>query len=224
MKTFFKKYWWLILLFLVVIPLIVEIGITLVPWNGSDDGWLGFWGGYLGSIVAVIGTVLFTIYYSNRQLEINRDAQVQAHIKIAQYEKLIDYETELENFNKVLSNCVNKSIERDEPLKEKEDIINKIKKGHSELELKYEIYSRFVGAERASKIRKIHNSIIETWPKFKWCIEKGQVYPDDNINKSMEKSSSVLEVSVENYREKIVEDCLIKVAKECNNTIEKNLK
>ncbi|MCP0885906.1 hypothetical protein LB941_00975 [Ligilactobacillus sp. WILCCON 0076] len=55
MKTFFKKYWWLILIFLVGIPLIVNIGIGLIPGNGSNDGWLGFWGGYLGAVVSIVG-------------------------------------------------------------------------------------------------------------------------------------------------------------------------
>lgn len=62
MNVIFKKYWWLILLFLIVIPLLVEGGISYIPWNGSDDGWLGFWGGYLGAIISIVG-----IYWSVNQ-------------------------------------------------------------------------------------------------------------------------------------------------------------
>lgn len=47
---------WKIIFLLIVIP--ISIGIILPNFNvnnGSDDGWLGFWGGYLGAILAVVG-------------------------------------------------------------------------------------------------------------------------------------------------------------------------
>ncbi|ARO07125.1 prophage P1 protein 35 [Lactiplantibacillus plantarum] len=46
-----------------IIFVIVPFGLQIMMWVlstgvfdvGTDDGWLGFWGGYLGSIIAVIG-------------------------------------------------------------------------------------------------------------------------------------------------------------------------
>ena len=44
---------------IILIPLIVQ---GLIDWDtthkGSDDGWLGFWGGYLGAIIGVAGALI----------------------------------------------------------------------------------------------------------------------------------------------------------------------
>ncbi|MFT8837557.1 hypothetical protein [Liquorilactobacillus satsumensis] len=57
-KKFFKKNWRMlsliligVFIILVLIPVILEIGITNIPGNGDDGGWLGFWGGYLGTMI-----------------------------------------------------------------------------------------------------------------------------------------------------------------------------
>lgn len=52
---------------ILVIPLLTQL---LINWDtaakGSDDGWLGFWGGYLGSIIGVVGAILvFHMQLSN---------------------------------------------------------------------------------------------------------------------------------------------------------------
>ncbi|EGP5483126.1 putative phage abortive infection protein [Enterococcus faecium] len=44
---------------IILIPLVVQV---LIDWDtahkGSDDGWLGFWGGYLGAIIGVAGALI----------------------------------------------------------------------------------------------------------------------------------------------------------------------
>lgn len=44
---------------IILIPLVVQ---GLIDWDtthkGSDDGWLGFWGGYLGAIIGVAGALM----------------------------------------------------------------------------------------------------------------------------------------------------------------------
>lgn len=50
----YKNFKWVIIPLL--IPAIVEIGLSIFNVsNSSADGWLGFWGGYLGAIIAVVG-------------------------------------------------------------------------------------------------------------------------------------------------------------------------
>ena len=50
---------WALIITLIIIPLVIQ---GVINWdtmnNGSDDGWLGFWGGYLGSIIGVVGTLI----------------------------------------------------------------------------------------------------------------------------------------------------------------------
>ncbi|MFT9411992.1 hypothetical protein [Liquorilactobacillus hordei] len=77
MKTFLKRYWWLIVLFLVVIPLLVEGGISLIPWNGSDDGWLGFWGSYLG----IIPSGLIAYFVAKTQIDAEKKNYRENHFK-----------------------------------------------------------------------------------------------------------------------------------------------
>lgn len=51
--------------------ILVEIGITKIPGNGSDDGWLGFWGSYLGIIPSGL------IAYGVARYQIVKDQQAK---------------------------------------------------------------------------------------------------------------------------------------------------
>jgi hypothetical protein len=67
------KWWWISL---PVIPAIVGV-FTWLPitniGNGSDDGWLGFWGGYLGAIITIYGVYLQI--HSEREMDIHNRKQ-----------------------------------------------------------------------------------------------------------------------------------------------------
>lgn len=65
------------MLFLVGIPLLVEIGITLFPWNGSDDGWLGFWGSYLG----IIPSGLIAYFVAKVQIDAEKNNYRKNHLE-----------------------------------------------------------------------------------------------------------------------------------------------
>lgn len=57
---FIKKYWKIALTICLapgIVGIIMTLPITNID-NGSNDGWLGFWGGYLGSIIGVIGVFI----------------------------------------------------------------------------------------------------------------------------------------------------------------------
>lgn len=55
LKEWLKQYWPVIVA-LIITPVVLGI---LMPFinidNGSDDGWLGFWGGYFASIITIVG-------------------------------------------------------------------------------------------------------------------------------------------------------------------------
>lgn len=67
-KSFYeqhKKEIWIVssaivgLIFIVLIPLLVQCIIDKdTTHKGSDDGWLGFWGGYLGAVIGVAGALI----------------------------------------------------------------------------------------------------------------------------------------------------------------------
>lgn len=44
--------------------------------KGSDDGWLGFWGGYLGAIIGVAGAIFVV------QIQLNEDKEGRETEKI----------------------------------------------------------------------------------------------------------------------------------------------
>ncbi|WP_144772009.1 putative phage abortive infection protein [Enterococcus casseliflavus] len=58
----YKKQIWIVgiaVVGLILIPLFVQWLINADTTNkGSDDGWLGFWGGYLGAIIGVAGALI----------------------------------------------------------------------------------------------------------------------------------------------------------------------
>lgn len=56
--SWFKQYWLAIVIVVTIVGAPVIIGQLLhrFNWNnGSNDGWLGFWGGYLGAGIAILG-------------------------------------------------------------------------------------------------------------------------------------------------------------------------
>lgn len=50
--------YWLVIIVLIATPIVLGV-LLKIPFtnidNGSNDGWLGFWGGYLASIITIIG-------------------------------------------------------------------------------------------------------------------------------------------------------------------------
>ena len=73
MNKWLKKYGWIILaaiFALIIVPGLVQLLMTKVfttTNGGSNDGWLGFWGGYLGSIIAIVG-VYWSVKEQHRDL------------------------------------------------------------------------------------------------------------------------------------------------------------
>ena len=68
-----KKHW-PILILLFIIPVILAFLITTSWFDGiagSNDGWLGFWGGYLGAIIAIGG-----VYWQVKE-EFNHNEQIK---------------------------------------------------------------------------------------------------------------------------------------------------
>ena len=58
----------------ILVPIIINILISLISWgSGSNDGWLGFWGGYLGALISILG-IYFQVAKSIENSENNRKA------------------------------------------------------------------------------------------------------------------------------------------------------
>lgn len=72
MSEFTQKHLYisLTIIFLIFIPLTLQFSIYILSWgvfrSGSNDGWLGFWGGYLGSALA-IGFAYFNTKYQLKE-------------------------------------------------------------------------------------------------------------------------------------------------------------
>ena len=60
-------------IFVLLPPIIINILISLIPWgSGSNDGWLGFWGGYLGAVISIFG-IYYQVAKSIEESEKNRE-------------------------------------------------------------------------------------------------------------------------------------------------------
>lgn len=76
MSEFTQKHLYisLTIIFLIFIPLTLQFSIYILSWgvfrSGSNDGWLGFWGGYLGSALA-IGFAYFNTKYQLKESKKN---------------------------------------------------------------------------------------------------------------------------------------------------------
>lgn len=80
MVRFIKENWLILIVILVLIPLAVGLGIKFIDYipflndiPGDNGDWLGFWSGYLGSIVGIGGAY----YVMRHQLEIENKKELK---------------------------------------------------------------------------------------------------------------------------------------------------
>ncbi|GEM_PF-4571234 len=77
--NFFKKYPLMIFLTIFSIPLLISIFMYL-PWfsysKGNVDGWLGFWGSYLGGTMGTLGVIATTYFLIKHETEITNSSMV----------------------------------------------------------------------------------------------------------------------------------------------------
>lgn len=69
-----------------VIPIILLVGMHCLNFgffgDSSNDGWLGFWGGYLGSIIAILG-VGWTLSESKKNMNITLNNEKESQFRMA---------------------------------------------------------------------------------------------------------------------------------------------
>lgn len=54
---------WITIICLVLAPIVIAMLLPIINFsNGSNDGWLGFWGGYLGAFISI-----FAVFYQIRK-------------------------------------------------------------------------------------------------------------------------------------------------------------
>lgn len=85
---------WALIITLIIIPLVIQ---GVINWdtmnNGSDDGWLGFWGGYLGSIIGVVGAlIVIQIQLENEKKRFDEETKAR-DIEFIENKKRFDEET-----------------------------------------------------------------------------------------------------------------------------------
>ncbi|MGH1876662.1 putative phage abortive infection protein [Enterococcus casseliflavus] len=85
---------WALIVTLIIIPLVIQ---GVINWdtmnNGSDDGWLGFWGGYLGSIIGVVGAlIVIQIQLENEKKRFDEETKARDN-EFIENKKRFDEET-----------------------------------------------------------------------------------------------------------------------------------
>lgn len=106
---------WALIITLIIIPLVIQ---GVINWdtmnNGSDDGWLGFWGGYLGSIIGVVGAlIVIQIQLSNEKERFEEETEARK-IELEESKKRFDEETQARN----------KEFEEEEKARKSEQVDN----------------------------------------------------------------------------------------------------
>lgn len=137
MKNLLKKYWYVILIF-ILIPIIINCLIlkpALFKFVGEDTDWLGFWGTYIATILSSI----IAFYVLHKQLDQNQkenENNRQLQINILKYQQQSQWLTELkvkltEYYNAFNLNDVNAIADR--MLVRETDVIKQIKEIKLEL-------------------------------------------------------------------------------------------
>ena len=77
--NFFKKYPLMIFIPIFSIPLLIS-AFMFLPWfsysKGNVDGWLGFWGSYLGGTIGTLGVIATTYFLIKHETEISNGSIV----------------------------------------------------------------------------------------------------------------------------------------------------
>lgn len=143
----------MLVLFILIIPLLISLamdhGLFYDFGNGSDDGWLGFWGGYLG----VIPSGLIAYYVARIQIDAEKKNYRDNHLIDLFLDDLREIPHNFENLNIVLSeqqmfDFKEKKCDKDQVQPEQ---VNKIVKNLHEVK----------------KDQKVIGSIIERMPNVK---------------------------------------------------------
>ena len=193
--SFFKENWKAILIAFVVgviiTPLCIAIGIRLIDWipgsnrlPGSDQDWIGFWGGFMGSVVGVAGA----IYIFQKQIDVEREntnQQLEAERELTQ-EQINESRQQIkdERIDNTFFNLINLHIRNKEiiPILKKEGSYKSDNKTIEEI-VKGE------GTEYADDEINLFSTILEEIPeqikkdKQKKYIFKQKNYILDNLDR-----------------------------------------
>lgn len=103
MKDWLKKYWWAILIIL-ILPVAINFALLVPAFSpivGEDTDWLAFWGGYLGALVSAgVAFIILSVQFKQNQDENNTNRELQKNVLKHQLKtqwladlkiKLIDY-------------------------------------------------------------------------------------------------------------------------------------
>lgn len=193
--SFFKENWKAILFAFVVgviiTPLCIAIGIRLIDWipesnwlPGSDQDWIGFWGGFMGSVVGVAGA----IYIFQKQIDVEREntnQQLEAERELTQ-EQINESRQQIkdERIDNTFFNLIDLHIRNKEiiPVLRNKD---SYKSNHKTIE----DLSKGGGTEHADDEINLFSTILEEIPeqikvdKQKKYIFKQKNYVLDNLDR-----------------------------------------
>lgn len=143
-----------ILLMFIGVPLFLQLLLIPNIGNGSDDGWLGFFGGYLGSIVSMIGAFL-VIYIQLRADERNRREDLDIEKKSRTDEKIDNTFFNLLNFH----NNIQEKFRADPRGEFSEQILSKIEREHVQMKMDITLQKkkRFIETKKEAFLNNIDN-------------------------------------------------------------------
>ncbi|MCP9358695.1 hypothetical protein KBX49_12170 [Liquorilactobacillus satsumensis] len=81
------------LVMIIIVPSVINVLMNFVGGNGTNDGWLGFWGGYLGATFTILGVFL----------QLRHENEVEKNRLKAEYSKKLR-EDSIESFLNIIDN------------------------------------------------------------------------------------------------------------------------
>lgn len=206
--SFFKKYWWIIPI-AILIPIIVNIILSIsTPFTVYENSWLGFWGSYLGALFPFI--ILYLSLRDNHdENEKGRRTQTAAIIFQVSKEYLNRLKQNIAEYIKALDFLEIEMI----TLKPKEDVqisLNKIYLLLKESESAYQLlcltladYNDDTENKYKDFIRKFNSAYKELLSDITWLLD-GEWSLDFYRDHAIKNGN----VTIERIRIwKVIEDC-----------------
>ncbi|ENM8309953.1 hypothetical protein ACU4RV_000497 [Listeria monocytogenes] len=186
--------WWVLFVAIIIlVPFLIGIGLNCFNLNfiaGTNEAWLGFWGGYLGAIVSIIGALfLFREQTKKDKKEIDRTLKEQTKLTatFAYYEYLLtenkllqdiiqEIATDMFQYNKLAIEILNHPST---PNTERKSSMNQI---NSNLIINFNKIKAITSVVHGKRMNDLHCLLFACYQEWHTKLTEGDIPTEKELN------------------------------------------
>ncbi|MCD2221763.1 hypothetical protein [Listeria monocytogenes] len=213
--------WWILFVAIIIlVPSLIGIGMNCFNPNfiaGTNEAWLGFWGGYLGAIVSIIGALFLfreQVKKDKKEIDITLKEQTKLTATFAYYEFLLTENKLLQNIIQEITTDIfqyNKlAIELlDIPVGFASEQKSKINQVNSKLTTNFNKIKAITAVVHGRRLNGLHCLLLTRYQGWHKKLTEGDIPTEKEINAEYKR---IIRIS-NNMRTKLVNESLDIVTK-----------